>query len=155
MAHQRPRRWIRGTHAMFCSYVQTGIVALLIAGAPGPGRFSPFLGRAVAQSIAASILGTIHDEQGAVLPGATVTIKDLGTGQLRSTTTTDSGTFRIAGLAPGRHELRIELKGFQVLVTAVELTVGQELLMNPTLQLGTLAETTTVVADQALTKARD
>jgi hypothetical protein len=140
---------------MFWTYVQTGIVALLIAGAPGFGRFSPFFGRVVAQSITAGIFGVIHDEQGGVLAGAVVTIKDLGTGQLRSTTTTDSGAFRIAGLAPGRHEVRIELGGFQVLVAAVELTVGQELVMNPTLRLGTLAETTTVVADQALTKARD
>jgi hypothetical protein len=127
--------------------VRVVTLVLLFGGAPGVGQFGPFVAGAAAQSVTASVFGTVSDEQRGVLPGATVTVKDLGTGQLRSTTTTDTGTFRIVGLAPGRHEVTIELEGFRPHVAAVELSVGEELEMNPTLQIGRLAETTTVVAD--------
>jgi hypothetical protein len=129
------------------------MVALLIGVAPVAMLSPLFVSVAAAQSITASVFGTIYDEQRGVLPGAAVTLTDLATGQIRSTTSSNTSTFRLVGLSPGRHELTVELAALAKSVTDIELSVGEELETFPTLRLATRAETTTVVADQALTRA--
>ena len=58
-----------------------------------------------AQSTAATISGTVLDEQKSVLPGATVTLRNLETGQIRAATSDATGNYKIVGLPPGRYEL--------------------------------------------------
>jgi hypothetical protein len=100
-----------------------------------------------AQSTAASISGTVVDQQGAVLPGAVVTVKSLDTGQVRAATADASGQYRLLGLVPGSYQLTIELPGF---TTArwpdVYLSISQEARLDATLEIAKVAEIVTVVA---------
>src|SRR5213592_4599181 len=112
MALRSSRRALRLVH------VRLVIVALLCAVAP----------RVSAQATGAVVAGTLVDAQGAVLPGATVTIRNDDTGVTRSTVSEPDGTYRIGGLPPGRYTFSYELQGFgKVDVQAVPLTIGQEL----------------------------
>ena len=65
-----------------------------------------------AQSTAASVSGTVRDEQGGVVSGASITLNNPDTGQARQTVTDATGNFRVIGLVPGHYELRIEHSGF-------------------------------------------
>src|SRR5688500_6922350 len=58
------------------------------------------------------ISGTITDGQGAVLPGASVTIRNVETGVVRSTVTGSDGQYRVPALPPGRYDVAVELQGF-------------------------------------------
>ncbi len=60
-----------------------------------------------------SIQGTITDPSGAVVGGAKITITHKATGQVITTTSTNSGTFNSGGLIPGDYVLRVEAKGFR------------------------------------------
>ena len=89
------------------------VLALLLAGAGG----------AVAQIATGNIYGTVTDEQGAVLPGATVTLSgDLGT---RTATTSGGGEFRFLNLDSGRYKLSISLQGFGTTTREVVVTTGE------------------------------
>jgi len=75
--------------------------------------------RAHAQSVTfGQFLGTVTDSSGAVVPGATVSIVQEGTGLAAGTTTSSEGTFALPQLPPGRYELTIELAGFRKFVSA-------------------------------------
>jgi hypothetical protein len=81
-------------------------LGLLLAAAP-----------AFAQVSTGNIYGTVTDEQGAVLPGVTVTLAgDFGT---RSTTTSPNGEFRFLALDNGTYKLTVALAGFGTVVRSV------------------------------------
>ena len=81
----------------------------------------------VAAQTGASINGTVVDAQGGVLPGVTMTLRNIDTGVLRTTATEADGTYLFAGLAPGRYDLRSELAGFtSVEIKDTTLTIGLE-----------------------------
>jgi len=106
---------------------------------------------AMAQSTAATVSGSVLDEQKAALPGATVTIRNLESGQPRTTTTDTRGTFQIVGVAPGRYEITAELAGFGRLVRSdLSLTVAQEVTLTLTLRVAALEEAVTVTAELPL-----
>lgn len=108
-------------------------------------------GTALAQSTAATVSGSVLDEQKAALPGATVTIRNLESGQPRTTTTDARGTFQIVGVPPGRYELAAELAGFGRLVRSdLSLTVAQEVTLTLTLRVAALQEAVTVTAELPL-----
>jgi hypothetical protein len=70
-------------------------------------------GSASAQTTTGSILGTVVDPQGQIVPGATVTVIDERTNEARVTTSdVERGTFQITSLAPGTYTVRVELQGF-------------------------------------------
>lgn len=117
------------------------------------GLFSLLLNTppAIAQSTAASVSGTVVDEQKAALPGATITVRNAGSGQLRTATADSRGVFRIVGLPPGRYEISAELSGFARLVRSdVELNIAQELTLPITLRVAGLEEAVTVTAELPL-----
>src|SRR5688572_6716456 len=62
----------------------------------------------------AAVNGIITDAQGGVLPGVTVTLRNVESGTVRTTVTEADGQYRIAGLLPGRYDLTAELQGFGV-----------------------------------------
>src|SRR5688500_8102517 len=119
------------------------VVAILITLIPAaPSR---------AQSTAATVSGAVIDEQKAALPGATITVRNLDSGQQRTTATDARGAFQLAGLPPGRYELTAELGGFGRLVRSdVTLTVAQELTLTLTLRVAALQEAVTVTAELPL-----
>src|SRR5687768_13864553 len=68
---------------------------------------------ALAQSTGGSLLGTITDDQGGVLPGVTVSARNTETGLTRTTVTGADGQYQLLALPPGRYDLSAELAGFQ------------------------------------------
>jgi hypothetical protein len=114
--------------------------------------FAASLAAAVqAQTTGATLQGTVSDEQGAVLPGSTVTVINVETGWSRDTAADTRGWYRSAALAPGRYEIRVSLAGFVTLVrSGLVLTLGQEATVNLTLRVASVAETVTVTAESPL-----
>ena len=100
-----------------------------------------------AQDTTATLLGTLSDSSGAVLPGVTISVKNVDTTQTRTVTSDDAGRYRVPLLPPGRYEVTAQLSGFQTVVrSGVTLTVGQEALVNIQMALGNVAESITVEA---------
>src|SRR3954466_8755638 len=60
----------------------------------------------------AGLQGVITDASGAVVPGASVTLTSKETNNTRTTTSSDSGVYSIASLAPGNYSLTVEKSGF-------------------------------------------
>src|ERR1700722_7483937 len=60
-----------------------------------------------------AIVGTVSDQTGAAVPGATVTITHVDTGLKRASTTDDSGRFNFPQLKPGAYSVNVEAEGFQ------------------------------------------
>src|ERR1700682_5375026 len=66
-----------------------------------------------AQTFRGSILGTVTDPNGAVVPAATVTAKNIGTAIEGTTTSDEFGNYSLAELQPGTYEVKVEKSGFQ------------------------------------------
>ena len=82
---------------------------------------------AIAQSTLAAVYGTVYDEQRGVIPGATITLKNLDTGQVRAVLSDGTGNFRLVGLPPGQYEMQTALAGFVTDVRSnVQLTISAE-----------------------------
>jgi hypothetical protein len=88
------------------------------------------------------ITGTVTDPTGAVVPGATITVKSIATGTERVTTTNTQGVYAVTGLIAGPYEVSVTSKGFKTEQRRVRVMVGSTIGMNFKLSLG---ETTTVV----------
>jgi len=103
---------------------------------------------AMAQTTNGVISGIISDAQGGVLPGVTVTARNVDTGAMRNIVTEGDGRFRLAALPPGRYEVKAELQGFGV-VTVPDITVlvGTEVTRNITMQVQGLNESVTVTGE--------
>jgi hypothetical protein len=96
----------------------------------------------------ASVSGVITDAQGGVLPGVTLTLRNVESGTTRTAVTEGDGQYRIAGLQPGRYSLRAELDGFAPTEVAnLTLTIGLVVQSNLTMALRTLQESVTVTAE--------
>jgi Carboxypeptidase regulatory-like domain len=94
---------------------------------------------AAAQSSSATLSGVVMDEQHAVLAGAAVTLRNLGTGSLRTATSDERGAFRLAGVPPGRYELRLDHAGFAPAIhSPIALTVGEEASVETMLRIATI-----------------
>src|SRR5262245_16088820 len=106
---------------------------------------------AQAQLPVGTILGVIRDGTGAVLPGASLTVTNVDTAQVRTTLSSENGTYRVPALPVGNYEVRVELPGFQTAVrSGITLTVSQEAAINFTLEVGATSETISVTADAPL-----
>lgn len=68
---------------------------------------------AVAQTDTARVIGTITDTTGAVLPNATVTITDLGTGRVVTAKTNDTGGYTVNALPIGKYHVDVKMEGFK------------------------------------------
>jgi hypothetical protein len=104
-----------------------------------------------AQLPTATILGTIKDATGAVLPGVSLTVTSAETGQVRTTITAEDGSYRVSALPVGGYSIKAELTGFQTAVrNGITLAVSQEAPINFTLEIGSTQETISVTADAPL-----
>jgi hypothetical protein len=107
-----------------------------------------FTAFALAQLPTATILGVVKDSSGAVVPDTTITARSVETGQTRTTTSTADGSYRFSALPVGAYEVRAEHTGFEASVqSGLTLTVGQEAVINITLQVGAVTETVAVTAE--------
>ncbi|HZF41151.1 MAG TPA: carboxypeptidase-like regulatory domain-containing protein, partial [Blastocatellia bacterium] len=92
---------------------------------------------AFGQATSGTISGTMLDPQGNVLAGATVKIKNLGTGATREVTSNSSGYYRVTGLPPGRYEVEAAAQGFAPEKRGeLTLTVAEEIVVNFSLKVG-------------------
>ena len=102
---------------------------------------------AVAQT--GSIQGTVTDTAGAVVQGAEVTVRNLGSNAVRTATSSGTGAYSIPSLAPGAYDLTVKMSSFKTFhVTNLDLTVGQVLPLNAQLEPGAVTEEVQVRADQ-------
>ncbi len=92
------------------------------------------------------VTGTITDQTGAVLPNATVTLKNNATGAAQTTTTNAQGFYRFPFQSPGSYTVTAEVKGFQKTERQVNVALGQAATANLQLELG--VETQTVMVTE-------
>jgi hypothetical protein len=91
--------------------------------------------------------GTVTDTSGAILPGATVTLKNDATGVSLTTVTNEAGIYAFESLPTGRYTVTIELQGFKrVVATDNAVAVGQPTTVNAKLELGGVTESVEVSA---------
>jgi len=102
----------------------------------------------LAQETTALIEGRVVDDSGAVLPGATVMLRNTETGLARAIVTDAEGRYRFPALPPGLYSLTVELIGFTTEERrAIALTIGRESRQDFQLKVQALAETVTVIAE--------
>jgi len=103
-----------------------------------------------AQTGTAVFLGTVTDQQGALLPGVHVTATSSATGISVPTTTDAGGSYRIAGLFPGEYNLKAERPSFSTEVQqGIMLAVSQEAVVNFALRVGPVTQTVVIDGSQA------
>ncbi|HEX5731633.1 MAG TPA: TonB-dependent receptor [Blastocatellia bacterium] len=106
---------------------------------------------ALAQVTTADITGRVVDAQGNAVVGATVTVRNTGTGLSRTATTGDEGDYTITQLPPGVYEITVEASGFsRALQKDYELNVGTKPTLNFELKPGGVTETVEVTGDAPL-----
>ena len=95
----------------------------------------------------ATILGTITDSSGAVVPNAKIDVTNVDTNATSHAQSTSSGDFTAPFLTPGTYKLTVQAPGFQKAVTeALTLVVGQQLRVNVSLRPGAVSEVVEVQA---------
>jgi hypothetical protein len=100
-------------------------------------------------STTATVRGNILDSSGAVLPGATVTLTNVGTKAIFNTVTDDRGQYLFAGLFPGTYDLKVELTGFKTYERkGLALSPNDNRGIDVRLDVGQQTETVTVTAQQ-------
>ena len=105
----------------------------------------------VRAQVLGSISGAVQDISGALVPGATVTVRNVDTGVTRNTTTGSKGDYNVSSIAVGNYEVRAEKEGFQTEVrSGITLAVGQQAVVNLTLQVGETRQEVTVSGEAPL-----
>lgn len=101
--------------------------------------------------VSGSIKGTVKDTSGALVPDAAITIKHIETGLVRSTTTDPGGSYLVAALPIGQYEVTVEKTGFkQTIRQGLSLVVGQQLVLDVALEVGTVEQQVTITAEAPL-----
>ena len=96
----------------------------------------------------ASVLGTVTDSAGAVVPNASVQVKNVATGNVQQTPTDGQGRYTIAELPVGNYEAQASAQGFQTTIRrGITLTVGAQAVVDFSLSVGQSQQTITVEAD--------
>jgi len=104
----------------------------------------------------AGIQGTVTDNLGGVVPGATVTLTNTETNQSQETITSEDGFYRFTGLAPGLYTVAVEKQDFKKRVVEkvkvdAELVRGQDI----ALEAGVISETVTIEANNEVVQTED
>ena len=137
MRVQKVRGWITGAVALL-------VIALMLA---------PSL---MAQSlVSGDITGTVTDPSGAVVPKATVAIKNNSTGATRTVTSNAAGAYRFSLLPPGNYTVTASAPGFNKAQTTTSVTVGQATIADVKMQVGTSATTVEVTSAAPLVNAEN
>ena len=105
----------------------------------------------VGQTVSSSITGTVLDPASAVIPNATVTLTDEGTGNVRTVVTDNTGLFRFLNITPGMYRVSVEATGFKGLVQSNIQVATQETrdVGKLSLAIGNTSEKISVVAEAA------
>ena len=125
---------------------------LLLSFALGVGfMLAPILAQqAKGQVLYGSVVGTVTDQTGAVVPEAAVTVKNTNTGLTREATTNPSGFYTIRNLLEGTYDLSVSKSGFRTYTQkGVGISINSEIRIDASLELGAVAQTVTVEASTA------
>jgi hypothetical protein len=99
----------------------------------------------------AQITGTVKDSSGGIIPGATITARNVETGLTRVGVTDGAGEYRLPSLPPGRYEVSTELSGFSKEARPdITLIIDQTAIINFSLKPATLSETVTVTGESPI-----
>jgi hypothetical protein len=98
--------------------------------------------------------GVIVDSQGALVPGAEVTVSNTQTGASLTTRSDDEGHWRIVGMQPGATQVAITASGFKKTVYDVDLQATKPVRLGTTLEVASISETVTVTAGVAEINSR-
>jgi hypothetical protein len=105
-------------------------------------------GLAAAQERFGTIQGRVTDQQGAAIPGVTVTMTNVQTGAVRTFVTDSNGQYVAADLTPGRYNLNFELAGFATIKREnVVVLLGRSFDVEAQMRVGTLTETVQVTGE--------
>ena len=125
------------------------------------GRFLPFvllalLGTSLRASDGGSLLGTITDPTGTLVPGARVTATDTATAMGRTVTTDGQGFYSFQGLPIGRYDVEVNAPGFKPLRrTGVVIAVNSKVVVDASLAIGEHTDTVTVSESAAHVETAD
>src|SRR5215467_10971952 len=99
------------------------------------------------QTTTGSIVGTVTDNSGAAVPGASVTVTDIDTNITTKTTTDASGNYVVTPLPVGHYTVAVEARGFKrSLNEGITLNVQDRIGVNVALEVGQISETVEVTA---------
>jgi hypothetical protein len=115
---------------------------------------SLFCAAALAQTNKGGIAGTVTDHSGAVVPGASVTVTNIGTGETLRVTTSEKGSYSAPQLDPVDYRITVEMSGFRkAVVPRVKVDTATTMTVNIRLDLGDLTSEVTVTAETPLINA--
>ena len=107
-----------------------------------------------AQVTTATIAGVVQDASGAVIPGVSITAKNVETGVTRTATTDGGGRYTVPELTLGDYEVEAQLPGFQTEVrSGITLTVGRSAVVNFALKVGQLSDKVTITEEAPLVES--
>ena len=99
----------------------------------------------LAQNVGATLSGEVNDGAGAIVSGATVSIKNVATGNVRTVVTNSSGLYSAPNLLPGTYDVSVTDKGFATaLQKDITLTVGAQQVLNVTMKVGEVSQSVEV-----------
>src|SRR3954453_12643360 len=119
---------------------------------------SVVLGMFAVQAFAqeATLVGTVSDTTGAVVPSAAITITNTGTGQVRKLTSNDAGQYVATALPIGTYDVKVQASGFSLAdTTGVVLNVGDRRRVDFDLKVGTTQTSITVEAAPIVVKTEN
>ena len=109
-----------------------------------------------AQETRGKITGRVTDASKAIIPGATVTVTDVASGSVNTTTTNEQGLFQVNYLVPGTYKVVIELSGFKKNVQeSVQVQINQTRDLAIVLEVGAMEESVSVVAEAVTLNTAD
>src|SRR5438045_9223142 len=95
------------------------------------------LSMAAAAQTLGGITGQVADPAGGTVPGATITITNLGTNAIRTAISNEAGVYDFPSLPPGAYSMKVEKSGFKTAITKqIEVQVQQIVRLDVTLVLG-------------------
>jgi len=104
----------------------------------------------LAQEATGRILGTVYDQQGAVIPGVQITVTNTATQVTRTTATDHDGSFQVLELPIGNYKVRAERDGFRSVLSAEQkLLINQALRIDFKMEVGAASQTVDVGAQAA------
>ncbi|MGC2550225.1 MAG: TonB-dependent receptor [Candidatus Sulfotelmatobacter sp.] len=123
-------------------FVSFSVAVILVCGSVAPLR---------AQYTTARLSGIVSDATGAVVPGAKVTVQDVGTGYSQTTTSTDAGQYLFPSLPVGNYDIKVSMGGYTSYVQkGIVLSLGQAASQNVQLQVGRVEQQVVVTANSSL-----
>src|SRR6266496_1143171 len=106
---------------------------------------------ALGQTNKGGISGTVIDSNGGAVPGATVTITNIGTNQAQTVTTSDTGGFAVQSLDPVTYSVTVEVTGFKkAVLESVKVDTATTVTANVILEAGAVSELVSITADAPL-----